>query len=94
MSEKIVKILLFASIKEKIGKSSLDIKIEQEMNLTEFFNILKNLNSEFYSIANMIEKNAIIPYMLVLNGSQINLKDENIIFPGSELAILPPVGGG
>ena len=94
MSGKFVKVLLFASIREKVGKSSLDIKIENEMNLTDFFKFLKNINPELESIANKIEKKESLPYMLVLNGTQINLSDEIVIVPGSELAILPPVGGG
>ena len=94
MSEKFVKILFFASIKEKVGKSSLDIKIRKELNLREFFKILKSINPELDFIANKIDKKEPIPYMLVLNGIQINLKEETTIYPGSEIAILPPIGGG
>jgi len=77
-----VKIKLFASVKQKIGKNELEIKIEKDTSLKNFLSILRKkypaldtahlvvaINHEFASLDKMI-------------------KDED------EIALLPPVSGG
>jgi molybdopterin converting factor small subunit len=94
MSEKKVKILLFASIREKVGKNSLELDLENEMNLKDLFPLIGKLHPELDSINEKLENNQPTPYLFVLNGNQVDIREEVIISPGSELGILPPVGGG
>ena len=89
-----VRVLLFASIREKVGKNSLELDIENNMDLKDFFQIIAKLNPELANISKKLNRNETIPYLLVLDGKQVNLANKNIIKPGAELGILPPVSGG
>ena len=89
-----VKILFFASIREKIGKKSINIDIKNSMYLNDFLLLLKDIHPELNKITTKIINNETTPYMLVLNGTQIKDTKTTIVNPGSEFAILPPVSGG
>ncbi|MHA2105853.1 MAG: MoaD/ThiS family protein [Candidatus Hodarchaeales archaeon] len=94
MSENQVKILLFASIREKFGKNKLNVDIEKNMDLIEFFEILRNLHPELDSLIQKIINFESNPFIIVLNGTKVQKLNDIVITPGSELAILPPIGGG
>jgi molybdopterin converting factor small subunit len=94
MSENQVKILLFASIREKFGKNKINVDIENNMDLIEFFEILRNLHPEFDSLIQRIINFESNHFLIILNGTQVNNLNDIVITLGSELAILPPVGGG
>jgi len=77
-----VKVKLFAGIRQKVGKSELEIKIKKETSLKSFLSVLRKkypaldashlvvaINHEFASLDKMI-------------------KNED------EIALLPPVSGG
>jgi molybdopterin converting factor small subunit len=94
MSENQVKILLFASIREKFGKNKINVDIENNMDLIEFFEILRNLHPELDSLIQRILNFESNHFLIILNGTQVNNLNDIVITLGSELAILPPVGGG
>lgn len=90
----VIKVRFFASIREKVGKSIIEINLDQPISLSQLFSLLADYHQEFEHLSKKVLKKISIPYLLILNGSQITDLTNTQIPPGSELAILPPVSGG
>jgi molybdopterin converting factor subunit 1 len=79
-----VKVLFFASLKDRTGKRTIDLEIQDGSCVRD----LKQLLSERF-----MGLSGILPSSLVsINRSYAF--DEELISEGSEIAIFPPVSGG
>jgi len=77
-------ILLFASLKERVGKTQIMVHVNEGCNLVDF-------RSELF-----LQYPELKPYSnsLIVSINQNFASPEQIIHPGDEIALFPPVSGG
>ncbi len=81
-----VKVLYFASIKEKLGKEIEEFELEEGVTLGS---LIDQIKLEYKSIAKFLEGRF---FSYAVNQE---IADKNIVLkPGDEIAILPPLSGG
>jgi MoaE-MoaD fusion protein len=79
-----INVLLFANLKEKTGKSKLELEIKPNSTLAE----LKQTLVEQYPLLKPVIKN-------VVNSINMTFADDEDVIPaGAEVAFFPPVSGG
>lgn len=81
-----VKILYFASIKDKLGEESEDFEVEDGITLESLINQIKAKNN---NIAKFLESRS---FLFAVNQEIVDL--DAILKPDDEIAILPPLSGG
>ena len=88
-----INIHIFASIREKVGKRILTINLEKSCTILY---LLRSLAVDFPVFKeverSLVQKNG-PPYAVLIDGVQVS-SAEAIVQEGSEIAILPPIGGG
>lgn len=90
-----VKILFFGLLKDIMGQKEFSLELSNEINFTEFLELLTINYENFSKVKYFIEnKDAKQPVFIVLNGDPLKNPSENKIRVGDEVAFLPPVGGG
>ncbi|MFW9928079.1 MAG: MoaD/ThiS family protein [Candidatus Thorarchaeota archaeon] len=87
-------IRLFASIREIVGKDTLIVNLDKATNLDTFLIDFFNSFHIMSKFAQKIKNKEHLPYLIILNGQQITSLTNIVISARSELAILPPIGGG
>lgn len=80
----IVRVLLFAEAKERVGESSLEIEVD---NGATIGSLKKILSEQFPQLAPLIEHSA-----FSLNKEYA--PDDALLGDGCEVAMIPPVSGG
>ncbi|HJN02346.1 MAG: molybdopterin converting factor subunit 1 [Nitrospinota bacterium] len=81
-----VKVLYFASIKDKLGKDEEEFELEDDVTLQSLLNRLKLENN---ILAKFLEAHS---FLFAVNEEIANL--DTILKPNDEIAILPPLSGG
>lgn len=81
-----IKVLYFASIKDKLGEESEDFEVEEGISLGSLINRVKAKNS---SIASFLESRS---FLYAINQETADLNAT--LKPDDEVAILPPLSGG
>ncbi len=81
-----IKVLYFASIKDKLGEESEYFEVEDGTTLEFLLNQIKSKNN---NIAKLLESRS---FLFAVNQEVANL--DAILKPGDEIAILPPLSGG
>ena len=80
----IVKISLFAAVKDMMGTDSMDVTLDDEATVGE----LKQLLVEQHpSLLELVEKS-------VFSVDQEYVYDEKALYHGAEVGLIPPVSGG
>lgn len=79
-----IKILLFAKLREMVGKDLLEIELPEKATATEAFLAIWKDKDE----ALRFKKNL----MFAINESYVEA--ETLLHEGDELALIPPVAGG
>jgi len=87
-----VKVRLFAELRERAGVSCLELDVKNGCKVRDVINELTNLVPEAFK--GLFEPDGRLKpgYRVFVNARQASLSDE--VHPGSEVAVLPPVGGG
>ena len=80
-----VKVLYFASIKERLGKESEEFEIAEGAKIETLINQIKTENENAKSLE-------IRSFLFAVN--QEIVKSDTILKPDDEIAILPPLSGG
>ena len=81
-----VKVLYFASLKDKLGKETEEFEVEDGMTLKSLINQIKTKNN---SIAKLLEGHS---FLFAVNQEIANL--ETVLKSDDEIAVLPPLSGG
>ena len=92
----IIKLLLFASTRECIGKSSITIKLaEADKNNISLKTLLLSVEKEYPEL-NESPQNLLSHCSIALNENYILPEDfeDTVLKEGDEVALLPPVSGG
>lgn len=76
-------ILAFGIAKEILGGQSIDIQLGDSVTIEELKNTLKNQYPRLQQLTS---------FMIAINGTYAD--EEQMIQPGDEVAIIPPVSGG
>lgn len=76
-----IKVLLFAELQERIGKTSLEIPMEE----TNVQQLKEKLESDYPELQ-------LTGVMTAIN--EAYAKDEDVISAGDTVALIPPVSGG
>lgn len=80
-----VKVLYFASIKDRLGKESEEFEIAEGAKIETLINQIKTENKNAKSLE-------IRSFLFAVN--QEIVKSDTILKPNDEIAILPPLSGG
>ena len=81
-----VKVLFFASIKDRLGKDEEELELKDSTTLQSFLNRLKSENN---TLAKFLEAHS---FLFAVNEEIASL--DAILKPNDEIAILPPLSGG
>ncbi len=81
-----VKVLFFASIKDRLGRDQEELELEDGVTLQSLLNRLKSENS---TLAKFLEAHS---FLYAVNEEIVSL--DAILKPNDEIAILPPLSGG
>lgn len=79
-----LKLRFFASLKDLIGESEVEVELEGETSVREVFNQLKTRFPKLETYE---------PILLVAINHEYSSFDASV-FPGDELSFFPPVSGG
>ena len=79
-----IKVKFFASFREAVGKSEVDVDIKEKTDISRLLEILKTEHPE---LGKLIE-----PVIVSVNREYATY--DTILKDGDEVAILPPVSGG
>ena len=87
-----VKVRLFAELREKAGRSWLELEVEEGCKVREVVERLSSLLPEAFK--GVVEPGGRLAqgYTVLVNARRAALDDE--VPPNSVVAVLPPVGGG
>lgn len=78
------RLFLFASGREALGKSELTLEIPEGSTVRDFQNLLKEMHPELRAL---IERS-------LFAKNEVFAGWDDILQPGDELALIPPVSGG
>jgi|TARA_B100000959_G_scaffold282350_1_gene348534 molybdopterin converting factor subunit 1 len=81
-----VKVLYFASVKDRLGKDEEELELEDGVTLQSLLNRLKSENN---ALAKFLEAHS---FLFAVNEEIAN--PDTILKPNDEIAILPPLSGG
>lgn len=84
----------FASLREELGIKKILVDLPREMIIKDLLEYVSENIPELKSLKSKISGSTPTKYIFLLNGNTIDLSDTKIITTGSEISILPPVGGG
>ena len=79
-----VRILFFASLRDVVGKSELELEIDSKTSVRSLFQILQ----EQFPILSKYER------VLLVAVNQVYATLDSEVSPGDEIAFFPPVSGG
>lgn len=79
-----VKIRLFAYLKEAVGEAEIILPVARAAKVEEVRDLLKQ---KFAGILPVLEKS-----LIAVNGEYA--PHDRLLFPGDEVAVIPPVSGG
>ncbi|KAK5580833.1 hypothetical protein RB653_000857 [Dictyostelium firmibasis] len=82
-----LKVLLFAKVKEVLGKDSITIDLPIDKSTS--FNLIQKLKDIYPQITSILEVS-----LLAINQEYISSDQDIAICPSDEIAIIPPVSGG
>lgn len=77
-------VLLFASLKERVGKNQVKVQVTEETNVSTF---LQNLFVQYPELKPF-------SHNLLISINQTYASPGQIIHPDDEIALFPPVSGG
>ena len=90
-----IKLLFFGSFRDIMGSKEFKIEVKEPIVLNTFLDLIIANQPNFKEILNFITNTDLAqPVIIVLNGTVLKSVTEIIVEPGSELAFLPPIGGG
>ena len=84
MKRQMVKILFFASLKDLVGKSEIEINLEEKASVRDVFQKLQIRYPSLKKYENIL--------LVAVNQEYSNL--DTPISPNDEIAFFPPVSGG
>lgn len=88
-----VGVRLFAELREKAGVNYLELDVKEGCSVKEVIDRLSSLLPEVFKDVLCEEGRGLRHgYRVFINARQASLSDE--VLPDSEVAVLPPVGGG
>ena len=80
-----ITIKLFASLREKVGESSIDYSLNKETNIEGLMSALSQRSPQWQALA---EEDVLVAINQTLSAKSATIKD------GDEIAFFPPVTGG
>ena len=90
-----MRVRLFASLRDRIGKKELHIQEQEASTVKE---LLEHLSTQYPNIKELLYKDGELTsfYHVLINGKNIQQLDglDTILKEVDTIAILPPVGGG
>ena len=84
MKLKMVKVLFFASLKDLVGKSEIEVDLQEKTSVRDVFQELQTHHPELKKYEAVL--------LIAVNQEYSSL--DTPISPGDEIAFLPPVSGG
>ena len=95
MYEIVVTLQFFASLREELGIHKIQVSLPRIMTLKEFLEYVSTNVAELQGLYTKVSNTAAVKYIFLLDGKTISLfESQTVITSGSELSVLPPIGGG
>ncbi len=79
-----VKVLLFGAAADRAGTRQIEVPVERGVTLGELWSVLADQHSDLAPMRNTLA--------FAINGEYA--RPEDLVTPGDEVALLPPVSGG